>query len=158
MPEPTGDLTSFPEHARAVVFVNQMPDRLELEQEEARESGAVLATAPGSDFEGLVREGQELNYVILESGELVVAVPFLGPCRITHAVLAGGAAVLAAGTVDLVAGYDPVSRRNFNVVLRITNASGHYQPDIGTLELAAEQFRSLGFDVPPGSVQPYDGV
>ena len=71
-----------------------------------------------------------LNYVVSESGELVIG-------RTGHTSLSGGSGVIAAGEVKFVNGQ----------VKTLNNASGHYRPSGESAKNAAESaFERAGFN------------
>ena len=70
--------------------------------------------------------------------------------NISHAVLAGGEPVQAAGEFEAVAEGESV------VVAALDNMSGPYRTDEGSLSLAREAFEARGVPVRPGGVRPYD--
>jgi hypothetical protein len=85
-------------------------------------------------------EGQTLNYVVSEEGELLTTPRSVRVGeqvhRIHHTVPVKGRPVLAAGEVT------PTGN-----VARINRISGHYGPGPETLDIAAEAFRRAGFKV-----------
>jgi filamentous hemagglutinin len=84
---------------------------------------------PASQIQRIGYTGK-LEYVVLESGDLVIG-------RSGHISLAQGADVLAAGEARFFQG----------AVKRIDNMSGHYQPAGASAQAAAEAaFNRAGFD------------
>ncbi|WP_200157348.1 hypothetical protein [Allochromatium vinosum] len=72
----------------------------------------------------------KLNYVVTQSGELVIG-------RTSHIILSRGADVLAVGEARFVNGG----------LRSIDNASGHYRPSGATAQSAAEAaFERAGFE------------
>lgn len=70
--------------------------------------------------------------------------------HITHAVLAGGRPVQAAGEFSVEWRYGNT------IVARLNNMSGHYRPASGSLAVAQAAFESRGLTVRPDGVQDYD--
>lgn len=127
-------------------YPNLLPGSYEDDVAAAAASGVQGASPPSEGFDRLASRGEPLIYVILQSEKLVVASQFVTQGRIGHAVLAHGLPVLAAGEVSLVVLGD------YKAVIRLNNRSGHYHPARSCLELAAEIFRSHGFEVPDGAI------
>ena len=86
-------------------------------------------------------------YVVVED-RLLVSEPTVRLQRVTHAVLAKGRPVEAAGEVELVT-------TGFMVVIELNNRSGHYLPDSASLDVARAAFRARGFAVPESSIDSY---
>lgn len=131
------------------MFYNRLPERLPDEQEAARRAGVVPVEVPGFAFVALASEGKRLIYVMVD-GRLLVSRRYVRHENITHAVLAGGESVQAAGEFEAVAEGESV------VVVALDNMSGHYRPDEGSLSLARDAFEARGVPVRPGCVRPYD--
>ncbi len=86
---------------------------------------------------------------VVAGGTLFVAPRFAGGEEITHAALAHGGPVQAAGELEVVrCGED-------TTVIHLDNRSGHYLPDSGSLRLAGETLEALGLRVNPDGVHPH---
>lgn len=131
------------------MFYNRLPERLPDEQDAARRARVVPVEVPAPAFAGLASEGKRLIYVVV-NGRILVSRRYVRRENITHAVLAGGEPVQAAGEFEAVAEGESV------VVVALDNMSGHYRPDEGSLSLAREAFEAQGVPVRPGCVRPYD--
>ena len=77
------------------MFYNLLPERLPDEQEAARRAGVVPVEVPGPAFDVLATEGERMVFVVAERLLLVSK----RQVNITHAVLADGRPVEAAGGV-----------------------------------------------------------
>ena len=89
-------------------------------------------------------------FVVLTGGGLVAAPQLQRYRHISHAVLASGAPVLAAG--EFAVEYDGTTM----IVSALNNMSGHYRPETGTLAVAAAAFERAGISVRPGAITSYD--
>ncbi len=69
---------------------------------------------------------------------------------ISHAVLANGDPVLAAGEFDVEVGGSAI------VVSALNDMSGHYQPGAGGLAIAQEALEAAGIGIRPDAVTSYD--
>ena len=89
-------------------------------------------------------------FVVSSDGQLVAAPREQGGAHTSHAVLANGEPVLAAGefTVDF--------RGSEIVVSALNNMSGHYQPGADGLAVAQDAFEAAGISVRPGAATSYD--
>ena len=103
------------------VFYNLRPEGLQAEHEAARRAGVVPADVPGAAFHALAAEGERMIYVLV-GGRLVVSRRRSMGENITHAVLADGGPVQAAGEFEVVEEGDAM------VVTALNNMSGHYRP------------------------------
>ena len=131
------------------LFHNRFPDELDLELAAARIVQAVPVVVPSEAFVSLSRRGERLIYAVVE-GVLLVSEPTVLLQRITHAALAEGRPVRAAGEVELIAEPD------YMVVLELNNRSGHYLPDGTSLHVARAAFEEHGFSVSDDSLVPYN--
>ncbi len=131
-------------------YYNRYPHLLEQEREAAREAGIVPVSVPSAAFDLLAMAGVDMIFVVLTGGGLV-AVPRQQRYRhISHAVLASGAPVLAAG--EFAVEYDGTMM----IVSALNDMSGHYQPGTGALAVAAAAFEGAGFGVRPDAITSYD--
>lgn len=126
-----------------------MPGLLESELRAAHRVGVVPVEVPGTAFDALATEGVTMIYVVVGSRLLVSERHSLG-AHLTHAVLAGGKPVQAAG--ELRVGW----QQGTMVVTALNNASGHYQPAAESLAVAREAFESRGVPVRSDGVRHYD--
>ena len=131
------------------VFYNLHPAGLPAEQEAARRAGVVPAEVPGPAFDALATEGERMVYVVA-GGRLVVSKRRAMGENITHAVLADGGPVQAAGEFEVVEEGETV------VVAALNNMSGHYRPDADSLSVAKEAFEARSLPIRSGSIRPYD--
>ena len=131
------------------VFYNLHPEGLPTEQEAARRAKVMPVDVPSSAFDALATEGERMIYVVV-GGRPVVSIRRAIGENITHAVLADGRPVEAAGELEVAREDDTV------VVTALDNMSGHYRPDAGSLTVAKEAFEKRGVPVRPGCVRAYD--
>jgi hypothetical protein len=66
------------------------------------------------------KAAEPINWVVTESGQLLIAPAAQGGVRITHAVVAGGQPVIAAGEAQVAVG------AGRTIGLSINSQSGHY--------------------------------
>ena len=105
---------------------------------------------PADAFETLRRyclQGDPLKWVVTTNGEIL-----FGPTHHTHAALAGGEPVLAAGHAYLV---EIDRQRKQFFIPSINNTSGHYQPAEPSIDIAIRLLRAHGFTVPDAAKQPH---
>lgn len=130
-------------------YHNRYPDQLATELDAARRVGFVPVEVPGSAFDAVSGEGVTMIYVVV-GDRLLVSQRRLMDEHISHAVLAGGKPVQAAGEVKVR------RQRDTLVVTALNNASGHYQPEAASLAVAQEAFESRGVAIRPDGVRHYD--
>ncbi len=130
------------------IFYNHYSESLEAELQAARDVDASPIVVPSDAFLDLAATGERLIYAVIDD-VLLVSGLFVQLQRITHAVLAGGRPVSAAGEVDLLVTPDLM------LVMELTNRSGHYRPDRQSLEVAKAAFEACGFRVPDDSLRTY---
>lgn len=128
---------------------NRYPDRLAAELDAAQRVWFVPVEVPGREFDALAAEGQTMIYVLVDDRLLVSKRQVLGE-HITHAVLAGGEPVQAAGEFDVQ------WQSGGAIVARLNNVSGHYRPARASLAVARAAFEARGLPVRAGGVQDYD--
>ncbi len=89
-------------------------------------------------------------FVVLNNGKLVAAPRERGAAHTSHAVLANGGPVLAAGefTVEF--------RGSEIMVSALNDMSGHYQPGADGLAVAQDAFEAAGISVRPEATTSYD--
>lgn len=131
-------------------YENHLPSRLSREQEDARRARVVPVDVPGDAFATLVAERVRMIFVVLPSGALVAAPRRRRGENISHAVLAAGGPVLAAGEFQMDFGGTTME------VSELDNMSGHYRPSSDALAIARTAFEAAGISVRPGAVTPYD--
>ena len=119
------------------LFANQLPGQLTQEMAAAARVGAG-AVRPGTPaFERAVNAGT-IKWVVTEAGELLISPHSVGGSEISHAVIAGGRPVLAAGQAEIA------GSGGAYIGLSITNHSGHYMPSEGSLQVGIDAFAALG--------------
>ncbi len=130
-------------------YHNRSPDQLAAELDAARRVGFAPVEVPGPQFDALVAEGQPMIYVLVGDRLLVSKRQILSE-YITHAVLAGGEPVQAAGEFDVLL------QPGGAVVRSLNNMSGHYWPAGASLAVAQAAFKTRGLPVRADGVQHYD--
>lgn len=119
------------------VYENQLPERLDDELEAARQVEVQPIRPDHPSFDAVLNQGK-IKYVVTETGELLVAPHSAHGVEISHAVLAGGRPVLAAGEADIaVAGGRYIG-------ITLTRHSGHFRPGLRSLEVARRAFEAVG--------------
>ncbi len=131
-------------------YYNRYPHLLEQEREAAREAGIVPVSVPSADFDLLAAAGVRMIYVASVGGGLMAAPRQRRYRQISHAVLARGAPVLAAGEFEVE--YDGTTM----IVSLLNDMSGHYRPGTGALAVAAAAFGGAGIGVRPDAITSYD--
>jgi RHS repeat-associated protein len=134
-PSPIGE--GGPVEGAGGTYLNQLPERLAEETAEMARVGAAPIQAGTPEFEAAVNQGT-IKWVVTESGELLITPAFVGDVEISHAALAGGKPVLAAGQADIAAGGGQY------VGIGITEHSGHYKPPPESLEIGKQAFARWG--------------
>ena len=110
-------------------YHNRSPGLLAAELDAAQRVGFAPVEVPGRQFDALAAEGQTMIYVLV-GDRLLVSKRQVWGGHITHAVLAGGEPVQAAGEFDVL--WQPGGA----VVTRLNNMSGHYRPASASLAVA----------------------
>lgn len=100
-------------------------------------------------FDALAAEGEKMIYVVA-GGRLLMSKRRVGVEHITHAVLAEGDPVQAAGEFEIVVEHGAL------VVSALDNMSGHYRPAAASLDVAQQAFEAAGIRVRSGAVRRYD--
>ena len=131
-------------------YYNRYPERLPEEQAAADSAGVVPAEVPGDESDALAVEGERMIYVVAGDHVLVAPRYSMGQ-QISHAVLADGGPVQAAGEIDAVT----ISGKT--VVISLDNKSGHYRPGRISLAVAKAAFESRGVQVAPDSLVVHPG-
>ncbi|MGH2509228.1 MAG: polymorphic toxin-type HINT domain-containing protein, partial [Ktedonobacteraceae bacterium] len=120
-------------------FPNKMSQNLSNELNEAKNLGVQPMSADDPGFSNMVNQGP-VKWAVNQAGDLRFVPKFVNGTEIFHSVLAAGASVLAVGEADIAAAGDDYW------VADINNYSGHFQPDLDSLEnIAKPLFRALGF-------------
>lgn len=115
---------------RKAFFKNKMVEKFAEEMAEARSVGYYPIRIGDEAFEAAANSGT-MKYVVLSP-------KFINGVEIKHSVLANGGGVVAAGEVEIsVVGGHALGGT-------INRASGHYLPDIASIETAREAFAELG--------------
>jgi hypothetical protein len=121
------------------LFENIMPERLGMELRSAKNLSVEPMRPDDPGFEDLVNGGR-VKRAVTKEGNLKFIPHDVNGTEIYHTVITGGEPVLAAGEADISA----VGGQYW--VTEITNHSGHYLPDVNSLENVAKSlFRNLGF-------------
>ena len=87
---------------------------------------------------------------VVAGRRLLVSKRQVGVEHISHAMLADGGPVQAAGEFEVAAEHGEL------VVSALDNMSGHYQPAAASLEVAREAFEAAGIRIRSGAVRSYD--
>ncbi|WP_159280696.1 RHS repeat domain-containing protein [Tenacibaculum maritimum] len=122
------------------VWKNLMPNSLKSELDRAAELGVEVMGLGSSKFDDMIVEGP-LKFIVDKNGSMKIMNKFKNGEEISHAVLSKGESVLAAGEMMLAG-----SKKTGYFVLEITNHSGHFQPDLKSLEIAKEALKD-GIDI-----------
>ena len=130
-------------------YYNRYRQQYEAELRAARRAGVAPVAVPGTQFEALAAEGERMIYVIAD-GQLLVSKRRAGDEQISHAVLATGGPVHAAGEFEVI------DRDGAWEVARLNNMSGHYRPAPDSLAIACAAFESAGLPVRPDGIRHYD--
>lgn len=130
-------------------YYNHFPDELERETQDAWRAGAVPVECPSSEFDKLATQGERMIYVFTR-GKILASLRRVRGEHITHAVLALGRPVEAAGEFELMVA------EHVSVVTALNNLSGHYRPHANSLDVAVEAFEERGLRVSADGVKPYD--
>ena len=130
-------------------YYNQLPGRLHRELETARRVGVRAVEIPSKGFDSSAIEGARMIYVAVD-GHLIASKRQVDGEHISHAVLANGGPVQAAGEFEIE------TEHGAPVVSVLNNMSGHYRPATASLEVARRAFESAGIPVLPGVVRSYD--
>ena len=104
---------------------------------------------PSDAFDALVAEGDRMIFVVV-GGRLLVSKRLVQGEHISHAVIAGGEPVQAAGEFEVV------EEQEATIVSILNNMSGHYRPAGASLTVAQEAFEAAGLRIRPGGVHHYD--
>jgi hypothetical protein len=134
-------------------FENQLPDDLPSELDRAASVGVRPITAQDPTFDQVLNDGR-IKFVILESGQLIIAPHAVGDVEISHAVLSGGKAVIAAGEAD-IAGVS-----GSYIGIGIMPHSGHYLNGASPAaskevdNIARQAFSELGITFPTLPKEP----
>ncbi|WP_420626347.1 hypothetical protein [Candidatus Poriferisodalis sp.] len=131
-------------------YYNRLHSRLPQEQEAVHRARVVPFGIPSEAFDALAAAGVRMVFVVLAGSGLVAAPRRQRGEHISHAVLADGGPVLAAGEFEVE--FDGATM----FISAINNMSGHFQPPADSLEVAQEAFGAAGIHVRPDAVTPYD--
>lgn len=131
-------------------YDNHLPARLSQERAAAHRAGVVPAEIPSAAFDALAATGVRMVFVVVGGDRLFAAPREQGGEHISHAVLADGGTVLAAGEFEI--GFDGGAM----LVSELNNMSGHYRPAKSALTLARAAFESAGIGVRSCGITSYD--
>ena len=126
-----------------------MPLQLQAELDAASRVGLIPVEIPSREFDSLASEGLPMIYVVAGRRLLVAKRQVRGE-HISHAVLAGGGPVQAAGEFEIG------TERGSLAVSTLNNISGHYRPAEASLKIARTAFESAGIQVQLHAVRGYD--
>lgn len=132
-------------------YYNLDPLALEQERIAARRVGVTAIAVPGVEFDRLAADGEPMIYVVAGDQLLVSERQVMG-VHITHAVLAEGGLVQAAGEFEVV-GFEGAWK-----IMTLNNKSGHYRPGSESVQVAIEAFELRGCEVMRDGVERYDGL
>ena len=130
-------------------YHNRSPAQLEQESDAARRVGVAPIEVPSTAFDALAAKGERMIYVVVGS-RLWASKRQVGTEHISHAVLAAGGPVQAAGEFKVVA------EQGGLVVSTLNNMSGHYRPAAESLGVAQQAFEAAGIPVHSDAVHRYD--
>ena len=133
----------------ALSYYNLDPSTLAQELVGAHRAGVAAIEVPSAEFDWLAAEGERMIYVLAGDRLLVSKRHVMGE-HISHAVLADGGLVQAAGEFEVI------EFGNVKVVTSLNNMSGHYRPGSESLDVAMEAFEERGLRVLPDGVEQYD--
>lgn len=131
-------------------YRNRYPQLLEQELEAARRAGVDPVDVPSSAFTAMAATGVRMIFVVLVNGGLVAAPRRHHNENISHAAIAGGGPVIAAGEFSVEI-HGPTI-----VVSELNDMSGHYQPGADGLVVARRAFGTAGIAVRLDAVTSYD--
>lgn len=129
-------------------YYNHYPERLPEEQAAAERAGVLPAGVPSAEFDALAQQGEPMIYVVA-GDRLWVSPRYARGEHISHAVLAGGGPVRAAGEFEAVSDGEAVT------LIALDNRSGHYRPGRSSLGVAREAFESRGVQTAPNSLRAH---
>ena len=119
------------------------------EMEAAGRADVEAVEVPSVEFDWLVAEAERMIYVVA-GGRLLASKRWAMGEHITHAVLADGGPVHAAGEFEVI------ELGGVKVVAVLNNMSGHYRPGSDSLDVARETFEACELRVLPDGVEQYD--
>ena len=129
-------------------YYNHYPERLTEEETAANRAGAAPTEVPSAEFEALATLGERMIYVVT-GDRLLVSPRYVKGEHISHAVLADGGPVQAAGETEAV------TISGATVLISLNNRSGHYRPGRSSLTVAREAFEARGVQVAPESLEAH---
>lgn len=133
----------------AYSYRNLDPAALPDEIDAALRAGVEPVEVSSVEFDRLVAEADKMIYVVA-GGRMMASQRWARGAFITHAVLADGGPVEAAGEFEVVELGDA------KVVTALNNKSGHYRPGSQSLDIAREAFEERGLRVLPTGIKRYD--
>lgn len=123
----------------ARVFHNTLPDRLAEELAVAARLG-ILPIRPGAPGFVAITMSGTAKWAVLLDNTLVLIPKVVQGEELARTVLTDGAAVLAAGEVEIVEAYGSY------FYFALTNHSGHYQPDRASRKIGVRAFADAGIE------------
>ena len=130
-------------------YYNHLPAQLDRESEAARRVEVAPVEVPSTAFDTLAAEGARMIYVVV-GDRLLASKRQVGVEHISHAVLAAGGPVQAAGEFEVVTDQGGL------VVSALNNMSGHYRPAAASLRVAQQAFEAAGIRVRTETIHNYD--
>ena len=121
----------------ASVFQNQLSGRLASELAAATRVGAGPIRMGTQAAEKAMNSGT-IKWVVTEGGELLISPHTVKGVEISHAVLSGGRAVLAAGQAEIAG-----AGGRF-VGMMVNNHSGHFMPSAESVQIGIKAFAQYG--------------
>jgi len=128
-------------HATDRLYSNQLPTELAHELAEARSVGIVPIRVDDAEFAGIANAGTT-KWAVIENRELLIVPKYVDTIEIKHTELSNGNPVWAAGEADIAI----TNNRMFGI--EINHYSGHYRPNIESLEIGRAAFAAYGIEFP----------
>ena len=129
-------------------FKNQLPDSLPSELAIAKKLGVKSMTTDDPNFGTMVNEAGTIKYVVTKDGQLLTIPHTVKGVEISHAVIADGKPVLAAGQAQVASG------GGMHIGMEIQPHSGHYHygntasQNAASLAIAKAAFEGYGITFP----------
>ena len=130
-------------------YYNRLSGQFQRELETAQRVSLSPVEIPSKGFDSSATKGARMICVVVD-GHLIASKRQVDGEHISHAVLADGGPVQAAGEFEIE------TEHGAPVVSALNNMSGHYRPAAASLEVAHRAFESAGIPVLPDVVRSYD--